>query len=172
MSIFFKKVKEQVKEQSEKYKESLRKQKEYNSSTIFTEEEKQICDIIIKADFSKCTINISKHYSDYMDYYISQFIYNNLKLYYKHYSNDIYNSFNLHRLDNGHFLKTVKMGKAKIEIINNMIKDKYQAYVENSITSAFNNKNENVGDCPYCGTKNAEDKTNCINCGAVLTFHG
>lgn len=32
------------------------------------------------------------------------------------------------------------------------------------------NKNENAGDCPYCGTKNAEDKTNCINCGAVINL--
>ncbi|MCK9416768.1 hypothetical protein M0Q97_08945 [Candidatus Dojkabacteria bacterium] len=167
MSIFSKKIKEL----SEEYKESLRKQEEYNSSTIFTEEEKQICDIIIKSDFSKCNVMINRDYFGYDDYHISKFIYNNLKLHYKHYSHAIDNYFNLYRLDNGHFLKTIKMGKAKIEIINNIIKDKFQAYVENSITSAFNNKNENAGDCPYCGTKNAENKTNCINCGAVLTFN-
>jgi len=142
-------------------------EKEYHASTKFTEEEKQICDIIIKSDFSKCNISTSDwHYGGYG---FSYFYYNNLKLTYQH-AIRYGHKFNLSREDNGHFLKEISMGESKIKIIQKIIADKHKAYIEDSITSAFNNRKENAEDCPYCGTKNLKDKMNCINCGAVLIY--
>lgn len=149
---------------------SISSENEYHASTKFTEEEKQICDIIIKSDFSKCNISTSAwHYGGYG---YSYFYYNNLKLRYEHAdkSTKYGHIFRLSREDNGHFLKEISMGESKIKIIQKIIADKHKAYIEDSITSAFNNKKENADDCPYCGTKNLKDKMNCINCGAVLVY--
>jgi len=152
-----------------------RKHKEFHESTMFTDEEKQVCDIIVKSDFSKCEFkkfykSLGDGYSlTYETQYYHKIIYNNIKLYYFFCSNkDIVHSFDLCRVDNGHSLKTITMGRAKIAIIDKLINDKLTAYIENSITSALHNKSANAEDCPYCGTKNASDKTNCINCGAVI----
>lgn len=147
------------------------KYKEFNESTTFTEEEKQICDIIVKSDFSKCDFDIFDSYYDESTSMIKyhKIIYNNVKLKYYHCIRKTYvHHFDLYRVDNKHYLKTFNMGRAKIAIIDKLIDDKRKAYIENSITSALNNKSANAGDCPYCGTKNSENKTNCINCGAVI----
>lgn len=146
--------------------EHHRKIEEWHASTEFTEEEKIICDIIIKSDFSKCNVEFRSN----GDIYNAFFVYNNLKL--EYYMNDFYygTCFILKRVDNDHLLKEIKMGEAKLQIIDKIIKDKFDAYVQNSITSAFNDKSKNADDCPYCGTKNPKDKINCINCGAVITY--
>ena len=56
----------------------------------------------------------------------------------------------------------------KTSIFVNIIKDKVTAYTKNLIISNLHNKKLNDDSCHYCGTKNTEERTNCINCGAII----
>jgi len=144
-----------------KRKINARKLAAEKASIIFTKEEKQICDIIVKSDFAKCNF----------ESFNKCFFYNNLQLSYRNLSgeNGYENIFYLYRRDNKHLLKTISLGLAKMKIVKQMIDDKFKAYVENSIVSAFADKKNNIDDCSYCGTKNSKNRSNCINCGAILS---
>ena len=148
-----------------KKRKEIRKarEKKFNTSTIFSSDEKIVMDIIVKSDFS--TANIWGG--------VYNFKFNNLFLMfytcnYDDNSNYVIQNIPQKEEEEKHTLKSGNMGIAKEKIILEIIEDKKKAFVENTIVSAFNNKKKNAGDCPYCQTKNSKDKSNCINCGAVI----
>ena len=156
------KWKHKRKQQREVVKRGQLAQIEKDKSITFTDRERIIVEIITKCDFSKCG----------WYYHEDVFYYNNLKLKYckySEYSNSAQSCFGITRQDNHHSLHNIALGKAKQEIVDNIIADKKLAYINETIVTALNSKQVNPGDCTYCGTHNAEDKINCINCGVILT---
>ena len=154
----FSKLRRKIKE----YNEIVELRKERDSSTEFTENERIIPEIITKCDFTQ---NV------YPNCEIEKYYYNNLELkYQKHWSYDSADSFSftISRRDNNHQLHEIKLGNAKLEILQKMIADKKLAYVNESTISAMNCTDLPSGTCSYCGMQNAKDTVRCINCGAIL----
>jgi len=91
--------------------------------------------------------------------------------------NDLICSFHWYSIDNcfivikrsdGQKILSQSISENKRNIIINIFKDKVTAYSNDLIISNLHNKKLNDDSCPYCGTKNSKEKTNCINCGAVI----